>query len=76
MTMLTDDALRAMAIPARNAWLDDWAQEQYEEAQAKAEYEAEQRYERWLEDGGVYADQIAWENQEDERRAAAFGSPW
>jgi len=42
---------------------------------AEAEYDADAAYERFLENGGVHADRIAWEIAEDDRRAAAFGFP-
>jgi len=45
------------------------------EADAAYEYDADAAYERHLENGGRHADQIAWEIQEDDRRAAAFGFP-
>lgn len=50
----------------------DWARrerERWEEAEARAEYEAEQGYERWLEDGGAHSEVIAWENEQDRLRA-------
>lgn len=47
-----------------------------DEAEAGAyEYDADAAYERFLENGGRHADQIAWEIAEDDRRAAAFGFP-
>lgn len=44
---------------------EDWG----DYCDATAEAETERRYERWLEDGGPHAEQIAWEAREDERRA-------
>jgi hypothetical protein len=37
---------------------------------AADEYDADAAYERFLENGGRHADQIAWEIQQDEMRAA------
>lgn len=39
---------------------------------ARAEYLAEQHYERWLEGGGSASDRISAEHAEDERRAAQW----
>lgn len=64
MTM-TDDELKALAIPARNALLDEWAQDESDAAEARAEYEAELAAERWYENGGAHAEIIWWENEQD-----------
>ncbi len=52
---------------------DCYAETAEQEAQAKAEWEGEARYERWLENGGAHAEVISWEAQEDDRRAAMGG---
>lgn len=36
--------------------------------EARAEAAAEERYERWLEDGGAAGPRIAWENEQDRLR--------
>lgn len=52
---LGDDDLRDLPIAVRNAWLDEMSY-LAEEAQCRAEWEAERRAERWYEDrGGYYA---------------------
>ena len=68
----TDADLQAMPICERNRVLDELEAEAADAAQAQAEWEAEQRYEAWLENGGAHADVIAWEHQQDELRAL----PW
>lgn len=49
--------------------MDHQSQIEAEEAAFQGAAEAEQAYERWLENGGAHADIIAWEHQQDELRA-------
>ncbi len=42
------------------------------EARWESENDPDAAYERLLENGGIHADRIRWEHDEDERRAAAF----
>lgn len=39
---------------------------------AQDEYDADAAYERFLENGGVHAERISWEIEQDDLRAAAF----
>lgn len=48
------------------------AQEGHEQQQA--ELAAEQRYERWLEDGGAASERIQWESQQDLAMEQAWGA--
>jgi hypothetical protein len=68
----TDTELAELAIPARNEILDHYAAECHAQDEADYEFQAERRNELWFENGGALADQIAWENQQDELRAFPF----
>jgi hypothetical protein len=66
-------SIRCAHCKGRHASVEDIRQcaewEAYGHAEALAEYLAEVRYERWLEDGGAHADQIQWEHEQDRLRA-------
>lgn len=47
-----------------------------EDMEFLGEVEMDRRYERWLENGGRYGEQISWETQEEERMASFGGWGW
>jgi hypothetical protein len=67
---MTDEELKAMTIEQRNEYLDEYA---FNENEAQNEYDPDEAYERWLENGGAAADLIAYEN---ERERWLEGFPW
>lgn len=63
-----------LGITPASSQADDDAMEQHYQQQAEAA--AEERYERWLEDGGEHSERISWENQLDAALHEDDGDAW